>query len=452
MALFVNHPNHIEHILCSVIDGVSARRAVAGRAPASLRASVCRLIGAGKAVSEMAVGLLDEVGCIPVSGVLVGPPGTVDRLRSYSDLLALRVFDADHPLPTERNVAASIAVEAFARAGGEERLVVLLSGGASAHLALPYAGLSLDDIRHVVERLLKAGAPIQDLNTVRSQLEVLKGGGLARLAFPSRIDALVLSDVVGDDPAIIASGPLTHNPLTASDALRVLDNYGVTAAAGRVVEFLRLRARRDEDASGGSGARKAGDQRCFDNVRTTIVGSNVLALDAAAKAAESLGFDVSHREAGVQGDAALAGRRLAQLAISAGATGVREPVCILLGGETTVTVRGTGVGGRNQELALAAAVALRDAHRQASGDAQARLARIAIASFATDGTDGPTDAAGAYASTGTCAAALSSGQAADRALANNDSHAFFESTRSLLRTGPTGTNVNDVSLAIVYPA
>lgn len=351
----------------------------------------------------------------------------------------VELYPADHPLPTERNVEAARRIRAFVEhlpAGFVnppiDAIIFLLSGGASAHLTLPVDGLSLDDSRALTNALLRAGAPIQHLNCVRKHLELLKGGHLARLAAPLPVHTLILSDVLSDDPSDIASGPTAADPTTFADALAILDRYharDVSPAAARHLE------------AGAAGHHpetlKPGDP-ALANVHNTIIGNNSLAVDAAATAARSLGFDVPILRTHVEGEARDVGHELARIAADLAPRPTAS--CAILGGETTVTVRGSGRGGRNQELALAAALHL------------TQLPRAVVASFSTDGIDGPTDAAGAIATAHTVADAAAHSIDARASLDRNDSHTFFNAINALIRTGPTGTNVNDLSIALTYPS
>ncbi|MGE3108074.1 MAG: glycerate kinase [Phycisphaerales bacterium] len=420
----------------AAIAAADPRRCVAARAPADLRGRACRLIAAGKASAAMTVGLVADVGAVVHEGIVIGPPGCPQALQRewLARPPAVQVFEADHPLPTDRNVRTARAAHDVALRCSHDGmpLVVLISGGASAHLALPRGGVVLDDLRAVTQALLAAGANIHELNTVRKQLESLKGGGLARLAAPAPIDALILSDVLGDDPSVIASGPVTPNPQSEPDAIAVLRSRALDKRFPCLLEWLEERRARRAATPASS---TPGD------VRTTIVGNNALALAAAADAARATGFEVASIQSLVEGESRDVGGRLARLAIDL-RRAAHKPSAILLGGETTVTVRGGGLGGRNQELVLAAAIEL----EQHDG--------ILIASFGTDGVDGPTDAAGAWAmggEHGAVAVARQRGVDARDCLARNDSHRFFSAAGTLLRTGPTGTNVNDIAFALVYP-
>lgn len=348
--------------------------------------------------------------------------------------------DADHPVPTERNVLAAErvleAIESWRHSkyrddGGN--LVLLLSGGASALLTLPAPGLTVDDVAEVTSALLRAGAPIEDLNSVRKHIDMLKGGWLAKHVAPKRVEQFVLSDVLGDRLDVIGSGPCVPDPTTYADAIAVLDRSEVWDAAARVRAYLEAGARGKHPETP-----KPGDP-VFDGVRTTIVGSNAMAVDAAVAALRSERFEVRLIERGVVGEAVAAGRRL-----GAAAKGLDRGHAIVWGGETTVTVGvAKGIGGRNQELALAAAIEIDGAPN------------CAVATFATDGVDGPTDAAGAMVTGESCRHARSLGMDPRAFLSDHDSHTIFARLDvadwpHLIRTGPTGTNVNDVAVALRY--
>lgn len=423
---------HVDALVRAALDAADPARALAARWPGALEdAPSLTVVGAGKAALEMALQLETLAGDRLRSGAVAVVP---QRLAALTDApAAFDAYPTSHPLPDERNIRAARAIRETARSAGEgDELVVLISGGGSAMLTLPAEGLTLEDLRAVTEALQLAGADITELNTVRKHCEQLKGGGLARLAYPARVWSFILSDVVGDPLDVIASGPTAADPTTYANALAVLDRYGLRGAAPAVTAHLEAGARGDHPETV-----KPGDAM-LENVTNTLIGSNRMALAAVCECAEGMGWHVVAVEPGVEGEArevghALVGRALAQRDAEGG------PACLLLGGETTVTVTGTGKGGRNQELALAAALALDG------------VERIAVASFATDGVDGPTDAAGAIATSTTLARARTRGLDASAALAENDSYPFFDRLGDLIRLGPTGTNVNDVMLTLVYP-
>jgi hydroxypyruvate reductase len=339
---------------------------------------------------------------------------------------------AAHPLPDGRNLRAARAIaEVAALASTGDTLIALFSGGGSAHLTLPAEGLSLDDLRHITEALLHSGAPIQALNAVRKHCERLKGGKLAQLAHPAQVWAFILSDVIGDQLNTIASGPTASDPTTFADALKVLDTYSVRDVVPAVTRHLEAGARGEK-----SETLKPHDP-ALSHVTNMLIGSNRRALNQARAHLRKIGLPVVGYEFNVEGEARLVGLQLGVMAHSL-IDRPDRPCCWLLGGETTVTVHGKGKGGRNQEIALAAAIAIDG------------LERVAIAAFSTDGIDGPTDAAGAIVSGETCAHARALGVDPQAALNDNDSYTFFQQVGGLIQTGPTGTNVNDIAVMIAY--
>jgi hydroxypyruvate reductase len=372
-------------------------------------------------------------GHIAAGAVAVVP----ERLRKLGETLqtkdlSFEAFPVAHPYPDERNVRAAQAIARIAEGAGEgDNLVALISGGGSAMLTLPAEGLTLTDLRAITEALQKAGAPITALNTVRKHCEQLKGGGLARLAYPARVWAFILSDVVGDSLDVIASGPTAPDPTTYAQALEVLTNYTVRDAVPAVTAHLEAGARGERPETV-----KPGDP-ALSHVTNMLIGSNRLALEAARRHATDQGWRVVGFEFGVEGEARIVGMNLALMAQDMRQRSDR-PACYLLGGETTVTVHGDGRGGRNQELALAAAIALDG------------VDNVAVAAFATDGVDGQSPAAGAIATGETCARARAMGLKPEDYLNNNDSYTFFKEVGGLIELGPTGTNVNDIAVALVY--
>jgi hydroxypyruvate reductase len=338
------------------------------------------------------------------------------------------VIVAGHPVPNaaseEAGRKALLLAESTAPA---ETLLVLLSGGASSLMAVPAQGLSLDDKRATTDRLLRAGADILALNTVRKHLSAIKGGRLAARA-RGACRALVISDVVGDDPAVIASGPTTGDASTIQDALDVLRRFGGEHAyPAAVVERLRQSA--DETP-------KPGDSRLA-RTTTTIIGSRRDAMAGAAGEAASRGYHVVRIDDPVTGEARRAAPAHLQASLAMTADAGR-PVCVVSSGETTVHVTGGGKGGRNQEFALAAAARLAHQTRPA-----------VVASVGTDGIDGPTDAAGAIADETTLDRARTAGLAPDQFLANNNAYAFFDALGDLIHLGPTGTNVGDLQVILL---
>ncbi len=384
------------------------------------------LVAAGKAAPAMAVAACECLGEAPSAGVAVfpsGAPGT-DRLAA----LGVEAVEADHPVPTARNLDAALRVARVVESmPGDGRLLLLLSGGASALLTLPAEGLTLDDLAAVTRALLLAGAPIDELNAVRKHCERLKGGGLARLASPRAVQALILSDVVSDRLDVIGSGPTAPDPTTYADAMRALERRGATGASLAVTEHLRRGAAGELPET-----LKPGDA-ALAHVCNTVIGGNETALSAAASRLHTGGFRVLAVERETTGEAAEIGSELARRIRAI--PGADRPACILFGGETTVTVgEASGIGGRNRELALAAALEL-------DGDPS-----LGVLAFATDGRDGPTDAAGAFVTGSTAARARTHDLDLALALREHDSHTALDAIGCLIRTGPTGTNVNDIAI------
>ncbi|MBV9268626.1 MAG: glycerate kinase [Acidobacteriaceae bacterium] len=375
------------------------------------------LISAGKAACEMASAVHEKIGEHLNGAIVITKEGHAD-VRVPGCWL----WEAGHPIPDERGVRASEAVRELAsQLTGRDLLIVCLSGGASALLSAPAPPVTLKDKQLTTGLLLRAGADIHELNAVRKHVSFLKGGRLAALAYPAKILTLTLSDVIGDPVDVIASGPTAPDATTCADAIAVLTKYDLIHAVPPSV-LERLKA---EDETP-----KAGDA-VFRNVENVIVGSNRLALEAAAATARDMGYETTILSDRVQGEARDAGLDHARILKRAD-----PPACILSGGETTVTVRGKGKGGRNQEFALAAAIEI-------DGDDDR-----AVLCAGTDGTDGPTDAAGAFAAGDTLKRAAQLGLDAGICLRENNSYAFFGALGDLIKTGPTGTNVMDINVML----
>ena len=403
-----------------VLHREGAQLAVAGRALAPNARLV--VLAAGKAAAAMAT----AVEAVAADQIVAGLAVTKDGHGRTLERVAVR--ESSHPVPDARCEAAAREVLTLASATRpDDVLLVLLSGGASSLLACPQPGLALEEIAATTAAMLAAGAEIRELNTVRKHLVEVAGGRLARAAVAGCIEVLVVSDVVGDPLDIIGSGPCTPDPSTFADALAVLAAHALRGRIpARVLAHLEAGARGEREESP-----KPGDPH-FARVRATLVASLGDAMRAAEAAVREHGMRPIAVTAGLRGEARVAGRRLAALTRSLAPAGV--PTCLLAGGETTVTVRGHGRGGRAQELALAAAIEM------AGRDGAVLLAA------GTDGSDGPTDAAGAFADGATVARAASRGIDAASALADNDAYGLFAQEGGLFRTGPTGTNVMDLVL------
>jgi glycerate-2-kinase len=403
---------------------------VVGGAPLAIGQRV-RVLAVGKAAAAMLAAFERVAGDRIEAGLAIakdghGEPGLKSRLMF-----------AGHPVPDARSEAAAREVIAFVSAAAPDvATVVLLSGGASSLIACPAPGLSLADVAATTAALLASGAAIDELNTVRKHLSAVSGGRLGRVATSDRIDVLVVSDVPGDSLDVIASGPFVADPTRAADALAVLERRGLGERVPAAV-VAHLEARR-----AAAPARELADAAAaLARVRTTLIVSNADALAAAAAEAARRGLHPVIAATSLAGEARDAGERLAALARSLRpAAGDRRAICLIAGGETTVTVRGDGRGGRNQELALAAAITI------------AGRDDVALLAVGTDGTDGPTPAAGAYVDGGTVARASALGWDAGAALAANDSYAFFAAEGGQVMTGPTATNVMDVVLVSIDPS
>jgi glycerate 2-kinase len=379
------------------------------------------VIGAGKASAEMAQAIERMLGKRITGGLINIKYGHAAHLRR------IELNECGHPIP-DRNgeLGAERIVEIARQAGPDDLIVCLISGGASALLPLPVPPVTLEEKQETTRLLLHCGANIHELNCVRKHISAVKGGQLAQLAWPATTLALILSDVIGDDLDVIGSGPTVPDRSTFADARAILDKYGI---GGRVPAAVSERL-----AGSDPETPKLGD-KIFGNVQNLIVGSNRLAVDAAAQQARALGYRTLVLSTFIEGETRDVARVHAAIAKEIRATGrpVKPPACVISGGETTVTIRGTGLGGRNQEFALAGA-------RDIAG-----LKDVVILSAGTDGTDGPTDAAGAIADGSTIARGLD----AAAFLANNDSYHFFENIGDLIKTGPTGTNVADVHIILL---
>ena len=389
------------------------------------------LVGAGKASAPMAAAVEDVLGeALPIEGSVTVRYGHGAPTRH------VRIREASHPMPDDAGVAATRAIVDLLDGADEHDLVIcVISGGGSALLTLPADGVSLEDLQRTTDALLRCGAAINEINVVRKHIETVKGGGLARAAAPAHVVTLVLSDVVGNPLDAIASGPTVPDSSSFADAAGVFDRYRLWDQVPASVSG-RLRAGLRGDLPD---TPRSGDP-VFERTHAVVVGSNALACEAAASAARSLGLQPLVLSTFVEGEAREVGRVLAALLREVDASGhpLPRPCCLLLGGETTVTVRGAGQGGRNQELALAAAFALRG------------VPDVLLASIGTDGSDGPTDAAGAVVDGTTLDRASALSLDAARCLANNDSYVFFDRLGDLIRTGPTNTNVNDLYVLLAF--
>lgn len=379
-----------------------------------------RLLAIGKAAVPMARAVVDACGMKIRSGLVLTTPGASHQ--SFPD--RIEVLTADHPLPTERNVEAANRVRDFVSSlTGKDRLLAMISGGGSALLTLPASGILLADLSRLSGALMRAGCPIDALNTVRKHCEQLKGGRLGAMCRAHSVVACVISDVIGDSLSTIASGPFAPDPTTSEDAIGVLDRFGCADVAPAITAHLREGSRGGHDETP-----KPGDL-AFDRIFHTISLGNRDAVNAAIKALTQAGFEPSELDPHT-GEA----REAARLLVA----GLKDRGAAVMGGEPVVGGIGSGVsGGPVQEAVLAAALLLED-------DPSDWL----VMGFATDGRDGPTDAAGAALDRRLLQKARSNGLDLDASLARHDVYPVLREMDALIRTGPTGTNVNDVLVAL----
>ncbi|MUM76434.1 DUF4147 domain-containing protein [Pseudodesulfovibrio sp. F-1] len=399
------------------------------------------VLGAGKASAAMARALEDILGERALARWL--HDGLVVTKYGHGCALGrVRVTEAAHPVPDEAGQRGAEALLHLAATATERDLVFcLVSGGASALTPAPVPPVTLAHKQETTSRLLACGATIDEINAIRKHLSAFKGGHLAKALEPATVLTLIISDVVGDRLDVIGSGPTAPDDATFADCLDILDRYGLGGAVPPEVVAL-LRAGRNGSLPETLGS----DDPCFARVRNLIIAGNAQALAGAAEAARELGYSPLVMEPAMQGEARQVASDLICAAMGiCGGNGPKPPVCLLAGGETTVTLRGNGKGGRNQEMALAAAIRLHESGPESG--------RISMACVGTDGTDGPTDAAGALVlpdTLGDCDATNLS--AALRHLADNDAYTFFTATGTIVKTGPTRTNVMDVAVILVDPA
>ena len=387
------------------------------------------IIGAGKASAAMAQPLEDILGDrIKGSAVNV-------KYEHGVPLKIIRVNEAGHPVPDEAGLRSTKQIIQLLQQTGDKDLVIcLISGGGSALLPCPAEGLTLENKQRVTRHLLEVGATIQEINAVRKHISQVKGGQLARLAYPSTLISLILSDVIGDNLDSIASGPTVPDSNIFSDCLHILDKYNIRQEipAG-ILEHLERGAKGEIKETP-----KAGDP-VFKKTQNVIIGSNIMAVKAARQKAQELRYHSLILSSFIEGETREVAKVHAAVAkeILSTSSPVSRPACVISGGETTVTIRGKGLGGRNQEFTLASAIEIDG------------LEDVVILSGGTDGTDGPTDAAGALADGKTVRRAKKLGLDAGYHLRQNDSYHFFEPLGDLLITGPTYTNVMDLRLVIV---
>ncbi len=414
-------PVFLKRLFAAAVAAVQPGPALSAQFPAPPRRGRLIVIGAGKAAAAMALAA-ERHYASEIEGLVIVPEG-------YALPCArIEIVEAAHPVPDARGMAAALRILHLAETASVDDLVLcLLSGGASALMGLPAPGVTLVDKRAITTALLRSGAAIGEINCVRKHLSAVKGGRLAAAAAPARIVSLIVSDVVGDDPAVIASGPTVPDPTTCGDAIAVLDKYKVsippavhTALANGLLETPK---------------------QCSGDVSAVIVARPSDALAAAAAVARGQGLDVLHLGDACEGEARAGAASQAQLvrAIREGRHATRPPCVILSGGEYTVTVAGEGRGGPNTEFALALALDL------------AGLCNVWALAADTDGRDGAAGAAGAVVGPQTLQRARAGGDDPEEVLRRNDSAGLFHILGDLVNPGPTRTNVNDFRAILVLP-
>ncbi|MDI6687750.1 MAG: glycerate kinase, partial [Desulfobacterales bacterium] len=387
------------------------------------------VIGAGKATAPMTAEIENILGNRITKGIINVKYGHTSKLAR------IKLIEAGHPVPDKNGRQGAKAIIDLVNNAGENDLILcLISGGGSALLPLPSPGLTLKDKQDTIKILLSCGATIHEINTLRKHISMIKGGRLAQAAYPASLVSLILSDVVGDNPDVIASGPTVPDSSGFDDCMKIIDKYNILKKLPKsVVKHIK------DGISGMVPETPKTDDPVFEKARNIIIGSNIEAITAAKKKSKSLGYNTIILSSMIQGDTTHVAHVLSAIAKEIIKTGnpIPSPACILSGGETTVTIKGEGLGGRNQEFALAAAIDI------------AGTKNIVILSGGTDGTDGPTNAAGAIADTNTLSRAVDMGLNPGHFLTNNDSYHFFQKLGDLLITDPTNTNVMDLRIILV---
>ncbi len=388
------------------------------------------VIGAGKASGKMAEAIEEILGSKIHGGTVIVPRGTKVKLHR------IEVIEGSHPIPSAKCIEGAMKILEIARKAGKKDLIIaLISGGGSSLLTLPAENLTLNDIIETTKILLKCGADIKEINAVRKHISKIKGGQLAKAAYPAKIISLIISDVVGDPIDAIASGPTAPDPTTFRDAWEVLEKYNIADSVPP-----RVKERIIKGLSGNiPETPKPGDPAFF-NVKNLVIASNIKSLKAMSNIAGKLGLNSIILTSQIEGEARHVGLVIASILkeIHSNEQPIKPPAVVIAGGETTVTVTGNGIGGRNQELALSAATSIK------------KLRGVVLASIGSDGIDGITNAAGAIVDGETIVRAERLGLNPNKFLVNNDSYTFFKRIgKSLIFTGYTGTNINDLIVGIV---
>lgn len=388
-----------------------------------------KVLGLGKASATMALAIEELLGDLITEGAVVVPKG----LKPPS-LRRIKVYYGSHPVPDEDSINSTKEILNLRSKDGKETFIVLISGGGSALFELPLEPVTLKDLRELTTQLLRCGADIKEINTVRKHISLVKGGRLAELLYPSNVISLILSDVVGDPIEFIASGPTAPDPTTYEEASSILKRYGIWEGVPPSVREVLTRGLRGEVQE----TPKPGD-KIFDKVMNCLVASNYISLKAMEDEAKSLGYNTLILTSMMEGEAREVGKFLAGIIknVKKYDEPVKKPAAILIGGETTVTVKGKGIGGRNQELALSVAISI------------AGLDDVVFASIGSDGIDGVSIAAGGLVDGNTVIEGKKLGLNPYDFLNSNDSYNYLTKLKSSILTGPTGTNVNDLVIALI---
>ncbi|MCJ7545684.1 MAG: glycerate kinase [Deltaproteobacteria bacterium] len=387
------------------------------------------VVGAGKAAALMAQATEEILKDRIDRGVVITTRGAEASLKR------IRLYCGGHPLPDKEGAEGTERImEIIAGAGEDDLVLCLISGGGSALLVAPCEGIGLEDKKRMTHLLLECGATIDEINTIRKHVSRVKGGRLAKAAFPAQTVSLILSDVIGDRIDSIASGPTAPDPTTFEECFKIIKKYDLMEKMPQPIKLF-LQTNKGKQ---GTETVKPRDP-VFERVENVIVGSNLLALKEAETAAKALGFHTLLLSAAISGDTRRAAEEHARLAqeIRMGKGTHLPPACVVSGGETTVVVKGDGKGGRNQEFVLAASIAIDG------------LKDVVISSMNTDGIDGPTDACGALCDGLTVSRAKKMNLDPEDYLGRNDSYHFFEKLDDLIKTGPTNTNVMDIHILLV---
>lgn len=411
---------------CS-LDGDTLQ--VDGRSYDLVRFRKIYILGVGKAGASMARAIEEILGERISAGIISVKYGHLE------DLKKIKIYEAGHPVPDQNGYMGAKAIYQLASSADEETLVIcLISGGGSALMPLPVDGVTLEDKQETTRVMLACGADIHEINTVRKHLSAIKGGGLARAAFPATLVTLILSDVVGDDLDSIASGPCVPDFTTFSDCQVIFAKYAIEdEIPASVLQYI------EKGVTGSVPETPKEGESFFKKTQNVIVGSNYDALLKAKEKADELGYNTLLLSSMIEGETRDVASNHVAIAAEIQLHGypLKKPACVLSGGETTVKIQGDGKGGRNQEFVLAAALRLRG------------MEGVVVLSAGTDGNDGPTDAAGAICDTNTIIRAVAQGLDGLQYLNNNDSYHFFDKLDDLYKTGPTNTNVMDLRIVLV---